>query len=192
MRVSREQMKEHRERVLTAAAELFRERGFDGVGIAEIMAAAGMTHGGFYRHFGSKDELAAQACGRAFGEALERLERKRGDLARYTDSYLTERHRDRPGSGCPIACFAADVDKTTGPVREQFVGGLARYLDRLAESLPRERAVALVASLVGALLLARATATDAPRLSSEILASMRGALADAERAARRRPNAGRS
>ena len=107
MRVSREQMKEHRERVLAAAAELFRERGLAGVGVAEIMEAAGMTHGGFYRHFDSKDDLAAEACGRAFDDALERLERKRADLARYTDSYLTERHRDQPGGGCPIACFVA-------------------------------------------------------------------------------------
>jgi TetR/AcrR family transcriptional repressor of nem operon len=186
MRVSRKQMQDHREQVLAAAADLFRERGFDGVGVAEIMEAAGMTHGGFYRHFSSKDELAAEACGRAFGEALERLERKRGDLERYTDSYLTERHRDDPKAGCPIACFAATIDSSAAPIRAQFVTGLARYLDRLADSLPRARAIALVSSLVGALLLARATASDAPKLSAEILASMRQSLIGAERAARRR------
>ena len=180
MRVSREKMQQHRERVLDAAATLFRERGLEGIGVAEIMESVGLTHGGFYRHFRSKDDLAAQACARAFEQALGRLETKRGDLTRYTTNYLTERHRDQPGQGCPIACFAAEIASTAAPVRAEFVDGLARYLDLLAERLPRERAIVLVASLVGALLLARATAADSPQLSAEILAAMRETLIAAE------------
>jgi TetR/AcrR family transcriptional repressor of nem operon len=176
MRVSREKMQEHRERILDTAATLFRERGLDGVGVAGIMESVGLTHGGFYRHFSSKDDLAAQACARAFEQALARLETRSGDLRRYTAQYLTERHRDQPGSGCPIACFAAEVANARGPVKAEFVDGLARYLDRLAERLPRRRAVTLVASLVGALLLARATATESPQLSAEILAAVRESL----------------
>jgi TetR/AcrR family transcriptional repressor of nem operon len=184
-------MREHRERVLTAAAGLFRERGLAGARVAEVMQAAGLTHGGFYRHFGSKDELAAQACARAFDEALGRLELelKRGGLSRYAESYLSERHRDQPGAGCPLACFVADVDRSPAPVRKQFVTGLARYVDRLAGAVPRDRAIALVASLVGAVLLARATASDAPELSNEILAAMRSFPNDANRARRRRTRA---
>ena len=179
MRVSREKMHEHREHILDAAATLFRERGLDGVGVAEIMEAAGLTHGGFYRHFASKDALAAQACGRAFEQALGRL-RRRSNVASHAIGYLTERHRDQPGQGCPIACFAAEIADSAAPVRTQFVDGLSRYLDLLAERLPRDRAIALVASLVGALLLARATAGEAPELSAEILATMRETLSAAE------------
>jgi TetR/AcrR family transcriptional repressor of nem operon len=182
MRVSREKMQEHRERILDAAATMFRERGLDGVGVADIMAAVGLTHGGFYRHFASKDELAADACGRAFDQAVDRL-RHRGTVASHATAYLTERHRDQPGQGCPIACFAAAIADSAAPVRREFVAGLADYLDLLAERLPRERAIALIASLVGALLLARATAIDAPKLSREILSSMRQTLLAAEAAA---------
>src|SRR5262245_54061513 len=119
-------MQQHRERVLDAAATLFRERGLEGIGVAEIMESVGLTHGGFYRHFRSKDDLAAQACARAFEQALGRLETRRGDLTRYTTNYLTERHRDQPGQGCPIACFAAEIAGTAAPVRAEFVDGLAR------------------------------------------------------------------
>ena len=185
MRVTREQVREHRARVIAAAASLFRERGFDGVGIAEVMEAAGMTHGGFYRHFRSKDDLAVEACERAFGDALERLERKRGDLDRYIDTYLSERHRDNSGTGCPIASLASTIGSAARPVRAQFATELIRYLDRLGANLPRERTLALVASLVGALVLARATASEAPKLSAEILASVRDSL-KTERATRRR------
>jgi TetR/AcrR family transcriptional repressor of nem operon len=185
MRVSREKMNEHRERVLDAAAELFRSRGIEGISVAEIMEAAGLTHGGFYRHFESKDDLAAQACVRAFEQALDRLVARRGNLERYTDSYLTERHRDRPEQGCPIACFAAEIGGSAAPVQASYVEGLTKYLALLAERMPRERAIALMSTLVGALLLARATSVQSPKLSAEILASVRKALraseADSER-----------
>jgi len=177
MRVSREKMNESRERVLDAAAELFRVRGLDGISVAEIMDAAGLTHGGFYRHFDSKDDLATQACSRAFEQAIGRLVSRRGNLTRYTDNYLSERHRDDPGQGCPIACFAAEIGDSANSVQATYVDGLTRYFELLAERMPRERAIALMSTLVGALLLARATFTQSPRLSSEILAAARHALA---------------
>jgi TetR/AcrR family transcriptional repressor of nem operon len=147
-------MNENRERVLEAAAELFRSRGIEGISVAEIMEAAGLTHGGFYRHFESKDDLAAQACARAFEQALDRLVARRGNLERYTDSYLTERHRDRPEQGCPIACFAAEIGGSAAPVQASYVEGLTKYLALLAERMPR-RAIALMSTLVGALLCTR-------------------------------------
>jgi len=171
-------MLEHRERVLDTAAELFRSRGIEGITVAEIMEAAGLTHGGFYRHFESKDDLAAQACARAFEQAVGRLVARRGNLTRYAESYLTERHRDRPGQGCPIACFAAEIVDSAESVQATYVDGLASYLALLSERMPRERAIALMSTLVGALLLARATSAQSPELSAEILASVRAELAD--------------
>jgi TetR/AcrR family transcriptional regulator, transcriptional repressor for nem operon len=179
VRVTREKMHEHRERILDAAAHLFRERGLEGISVAEIMETAGLTHGGFYRHFESKDDLASQACTRAFEQALGRLETRRGNLPRYAVGYLTERHRDQPGNGCPIACFAAQVAGSDASVQAAFADGLARYVEMLAERVPRERAIATVSSLVGALLLARATAAQSPQLSAEILMAVRSqVLAD--------------
>src|SRR5215471_2247478 len=147
MRVSREKMNENRERVLDAAAELFRSRGLEGVSVVEIMDAAGLTHGGFYRHFNSKDDLAAQACSRAFEQAIGRLISRRGNLERYTDNYLTERHRDHPGQGCPIACFAAEIGASADAVQSTYVDGLTRYIELLAEGMPRERAITLMSTL---------------------------------------------
>jgi TetR/AcrR family transcriptional repressor of nem operon len=176
-------MNENRDRVLDSAAELFRSRGIEGISVAEIMEAAGLTHGGFYRHFESKDDLAAQACARAFEQALDRLVARRGNLERYTDSYLTERHRDR-GAGCPSHARRGDR-RHAEPVQASYVEGLTKYLALLAERMPRERAIALMSTLVGSLLLARATSVQSPKLSAEILASVRRALhaseADSER-----------
>ena len=110
MKVTKEQAAAHRAAIVAAAGRLFRERGFAGVGVAEITRAAGLTHGGFYGHFASKDALAAEACGQAFAESLAllqaRLDRPDGDLLRYLDSYLSERHRDRRDGGCPMAARA--------------------------------------------------------------------------------------
>src|ERR1700675_5091971 len=107
MKVSREQAAENRERIVQVAAKLFRERGFDGIGVADLMKAAGLTHGGFYGHFESKEDLMAQACEHAtarsktlFGKLAERVpDDALGEIAR---AYLSPRHRDDPGAGCLI------------------------------------------------------------------------------------------
>src|SRR5262245_24790993 len=109
MKVTREQAAENRERIVNTAARLFRERGFDGVGVADIMKGAGLTHGGFYGHFASKDDLAAEACARALEKSAMKwsaiLDTDANPLDTIVASYLSEAHRDRPGSGCAIAAL---------------------------------------------------------------------------------------
>jgi TetR/AcrR family transcriptional repressor of nem operon len=191
VKVTKEQAAAHRAAIVAAAGRLFRERGFDGVGVAEITRAAGLTHGGFYGHFASKDALAAEACGQAFAESLERLEarldRPDGDLLRYIDSYLSERHRDRRDGGCPMAAYGTEVPHQGEAVQAQFAKGVGRFVAALAARFPvpeddpgehRRRAITLVAALVGGLALARATAQPSPELSAEILASVREQLGE--------------
>src|SRR5688572_31755633 len=114
MKVSREQAARNRERIVEAAAELFRERGFDGVGVADLMKEAGLTHGGFYGHFSSKDDLIAEASARALTGSLalwnKVAERAPADpVSAVASAYLTSRHRDNPGAGCLLAALGPDV-----------------------------------------------------------------------------------
>src|SRR5271157_1892356 len=108
MRVSREKAAENRERIVETAARMFRENGFDGVGVDAIMNGAGLTHGGFYGHFRSKDDLAAEATTRALARGVEKQSRytKLNDLV---SGYLSERHRDDRANGCAIAALGADI-----------------------------------------------------------------------------------
>src|SRR5215217_1833227 len=101
MRVSREQMVENRHRILDAASRLFREKGFDAVSVAEVMKAAGLTHGGFYGHFRSKDDLIAHAIRHAEGS-----QSATDDIGAWIDAYLSTPHRDHPELGCPTAALA--------------------------------------------------------------------------------------
>lgn len=178
MRVTREQFRENRRRILDAAGRLFREKGFSTVTVAEVMEAAGLTHGGFYGHFASKEDLAAQAL----AGALTPAPREPGaapDLAGFVAAYLSAAHRDRPGTGCALAALGSEAARQPAPVRRAFTEGLEARLARMQEALPegdRAAALAAVSSLVGALVLARAV--DDPALSDEILAAARGALTD--------------
>src|ERR1044072_1116956 len=122
MKVSREQAAGRRERMLEAAAQRFRERGFDGIGVADLMKEAGLTHGGFYGHFSSKEDLIAEACARASERSRERWkrlsERAPGDpLAEIVRMYLTAKHRDSPGAGCLVAALGPDVARQGPAVR---------------------------------------------------------------------------
>src|SRR3954467_1835598 len=116
MKESREQAAQNRERIVEAAARLFRERGFDGIGVADLMNEAGLTHGGFYGHFSSKDDLIAEASARALGSSLaqfsELARRRAADpLAAIATAYLSKGHRDNPGEGCVLAALGADVSR---------------------------------------------------------------------------------
>jgi TetR/AcrR family transcriptional regulator, transcriptional repressor for nem operon len=170
VKVSREQMAQNRSRILDAAGQLFRERGFDSVSIADVMKAAGLTHGGFYGHFKSKDELFAQAIATAFDAGAAPA----GDLSAYAKRYLTEAHcRNLPG-GCPTAGLAAETIRHDGGARCAMTEGLSAQIDRLAAIAPgrtasdkRRAAIGSWAAMVGALILARAS--DDPKLSAELL-----------------------
>ncbi len=186
MRVSREQAALNRDRIIDAAGALFRAKGFGGVGVADIMKAADLTHGGFYGHFTSKDDLVAQASKRAMARAATNWERVVADapdtpFAALLKHYLSERHRDDPGKGCVFAALAADASRSGKVVRSAFAEGLESLIDILTDAIPdrskaarRRKAVAAMAALVGALGLARAT--EGTPLSDEILDAARREL----------------
>ncbi|MCS4296128.1 TetR/AcrR family transcriptional repressor of nem operon [Comamonas sp. BIGb0152] len=192
MKVSKAQAAEHREGIVDAAARLYREKGLGGVGVAEITRDAGLTHGGLYRHFASKDALAREACLRAFDwtiTPLEGLDTAGADddpasrLRALVHAYLSENHRDDPGEGCPAAALATDAARAGPEMSEVFAQGVERNIQRFMEVVqgeePSKRAQTIVtlSSMVGALLLARATAAGNPALSEEILATLREQLA---------------
>jgi TetR/AcrR family transcriptional repressor of nem operon len=177
VRVTREQAAANREKILEVAGALFRERGFDGIGVADIMKRAGLTHGGFYGHFASKDDLAAEITARVLGRSgwMERLTGTQkpsfSDLVR---QYLSPRHRDDPGLGCLFAALGSDVVRQPRSVRRAFTEGLRLRVDALARLAPgrsaaarRQKSLATMAGLVGALILSRAV--DDPKFSDEIL-----------------------
>lgn len=170
MKVSREQMAEHRVRILDAAARLFREKGFEAVTVAEVMKAAGLTHGGFYGHFASKDDLVGQALAHVLKESLG----KTGDPRAFVEDYLSSRHRDNPGGGCPVAGLAAETRHEGAAAHVAMTAGLRQKIDGLSRTLSgdsdadkRRKAIGSWAAMVGAVILARAV--DDPAFSDEIL-----------------------
>lgn len=174
MKVSREQMAENRHRILDAASRLFRDKGFDAVSVAEVMKAAGLTHGGFYGHFNSKDDLIAQTLAHALSADLG----GGGDLRTYLDAYLSPRHRDNPAGGCPIAGLAAAIRHQSPAARSAMTEGLRSQIDRISKALPeldpadrRRAAIGSWAAMVGAVILARAV--DDRALSDEVLEQTR-------------------
>jgi TetR/AcrR family transcriptional regulator, transcriptional repressor for nem operon len=186
MRVSREKAAQHRERIIDAAGALFRAKGFGGIGVADIMKAADLTHGGFYGHFTSKDDLVAQASKRTMTRAAANWEKVAGGapdepFAALLNHYLSPRHRDDPGHGCAFAALGADAARSGKVVRRAFAEGLEALIEILTQSIPgpskatrRRKAVAAMAALVGALTLARAV--EGTPLSDEILQAARREL----------------
>src|SRR3982751_3803660 len=179
MKVSREQAARNRERIVEAAARLFRERGFEGIGVADLMKEAGLTHGGFYGHFASKDDLIAQAAGRALAESRSLWSglapTGSGDpLPAVAAAYLSSEHRDNPGAGCVLAALGPDVSRQ-GPAGGRAVTTYVRStVDLLSKLVPgksktarRQKPLGAYATLVGAMVMARAV--DVRGLSQEIL-----------------------
>jgi TetR/AcrR family transcriptional repressor of nem operon len=191
MRYGREHKAETRRRVVEAAARRFRKNGIEATGVVDLMADAGLTHGGFYAHFASKESLvreaviaASEQSQRHFQEQIEAA-RAAGQepLERIVRLYLTILHRDRPDRGCSIAALGAEIARHPRRTREAFTEGLERTLAVLQNALPeptrpdaRERAFGVFSTLIGALQLSR-TFTD-PKLSQQALDSgIRAALA---------------
>jgi TetR/AcrR family transcriptional repressor of nem operon len=177
MKVRREQVTENRRTILESAGRLFRERGFDSVTVAEIMKAAGLTHGGFYGYFKSKDELIAQAL----AEALTNAAAPSDGLAAYVASYLSRTHRDDLAGGCPTAALAAETIHQAGSARTEMTAGLKRQIESLSRVAPGENssqkrrvAIGSWAAMVGAMILARMS--DDSALSSEVLDQTRAWL----------------
>lgn len=190
MKVSKSQAAEHRAGIVESAARLYREKGLSGVGVAEITRDAGLTHGGLYRHFESKDALAREACLRAFEWTITPLDGLEQDsdassttkLQAMVDSYLSASHRDHPGEGCPAAALATDAARAGPEMSEVFAQGVERNIQRFMRVLEgepvekRAQTMVMLSSMIGALVLARATAAGNPALSEEILRTLRERL----------------
>ncbi len=172
MRVSRETMDRHHEAIVGAAARMLRERGVDGLSVADLMQAVGLTHGGFYRHFTSKDALVAEATRSAFQGIIDRLRQRceasggKKAIDEYVDTYLSMVHVEKPGVGCPVAAYGTDIARQSEVVREAYTGGLNALVECVGDCLggppqsQKKRALDLLTPLVGAIVTARAAADD--------------------------------
>ena len=183
MRYTPEHKDETRAKVLRAAANAMRARGPDGVGVADIMKSVGLTHGGFYAHFRSKEDLVAQAVTQMFADAARRFSRiteglaPAEALATYIDRYISAAHRDDIARGCPLTAIAPDLARGQAESRAAFDEGVRAIIQRLAAWLPGDdtaaRATALIAEMAGTVALSRAVGD--PKLSDSILAAGRAA-----------------
>jgi TetR/AcrR family transcriptional repressor of nem operon len=175
-----EKAKTH-ERIVTLASKRFREEGFTGIGIAELMKEAGLTVGGFYKHFGSRDDLVAEAMRSASGEWKRKLNAAATGGAPITfeflvDDYLSEAHRDHPGTGCPVSALSADIARSDKRTRALVTTGAKENIELLASTIresgeedkaARSRAIMTYCALVGAISISRAVSDK--KLSREIL-----------------------
>lgn len=176
VKVDKETKNANREALLSAASRLLRERGVDGVGVAEISQAAGLTHGGFYRHFRSKEALVGASVERTLLETAERVVEVAEDgLDAFAQFYLSPAHLDDRAAGCAIAALGGDMSRQGGDVRAAYARGVRAYLDALAPPAGPDRAASLKAltALIGAAVLARGLAGVDERLATEILAAVR-------------------
>lgn len=172
MRYSDTHKEETRKSIVRAAAAAVRAKGPDGVGVAEIMADAGLTHGGFYAHFPSKEALVAAAVDEAFGQSARRFAKMTHGMApaealsAFVDSYVSPEHRAHPGRGCPLATLSSDLPRQGALVREAYERGVRGLIGRVAGWLPEDRAdrqglaASLAAEMAGVVALSRAIADD--------------------------------
>ena len=177
-RSSRKDTELHRQQVIDGAATLLRERGVAGVNVGQLMAEAGLTHGGFYRHFASKDELVGLALEKALADQREWAAAQ--SAQELIDFYLSPEHRDDPGHGCTMGALGAEVARADEGARAAFAHGFEDYIKTFAEvsGIGREAALVRFSTMVGALVIARATAGDP--ISEEVLAAARSALVHGE------------
>jgi TetR/AcrR family transcriptional repressor of nem operon len=197
--VSKEQAAENRRAIIAAAAELFRERGVDAVGLNELMKHAGFTQGGFYNHFESKSALVAEVVASAMAEGTSEfaqaasapVDESTTALRRYVDYYLSQAHRDNIDHGCPVVGFAGDAPRVGAEAQSHFARGLDDLITILAGLIAehgsiaatgerrtlRERAVGLHCEMLGALVLSRSVAQAAPAFANEILQNVRQDIA---------------
>ena len=181
MRVSRKQADRNREHVIEVASRLFRERGFEGIGVADLMKEAGLTHGGFYGQFKSKEDLKVEASRRALSRNKDRwaqvlAETPSDKLVALARFYLSDAHRDRRGEGCALAALGGETPRYSPELHAAFKDGIEGYLGLLDEVVPassgedrRTKSIAALSTMVGALVLSRAGGDEA--LSQKILSA---------------------
>jgi TetR/AcrR family transcriptional regulator, transcriptional repressor for nem operon len=189
VRLTSEQAQQNRQLILETASRMFRLHGMENVSVADIMKQSGFTHGGFYNHFTSKEELVAEAVVCAFEETAHRLSEKfvSGESSQKAfeaviTEYLSPAYRDSSTGGCPASALPSDAARNGKEVQTAFAGGVESYLDIFAARMDgnkqeaRQQAIALLSSLVGALTLSRAVKKSDPKLSDEVLRSARRQL----------------
>ncbi|GFM81705.1 TetR family transcriptional regulator [Pseudomonas cichorii] len=181
MRVSKAQAQANRAHIVDTASELFRERGYDGVGVADLMAAAGFTHGGFYKHFGSKADLMAEAAASSFAKSLANSENL--SVAEFINHYLSRKHRDGRNVGCTMAALCGDAARQSQEVKATFAEGITKMLEQIDSANPdtdeagqqRARMISMLAHAVGAIVLSRSCPDDSP-LADEIIEACRAQI----------------
>ena len=180
MKVSREQVAEHRARILDAAARLFRLRGFDDVTVADVMKEAGLTHGAFYGYFASKEALIAEAVGHALPPAPDKASPRR-PAADCADGYLSVRHRDNKATSCLFSSLGTEAARGSADLRHSMTEAVRSRINRLSAEAngktpdeKRRAGIAAWSAMVGAMVLARLV--DDERLSKEILKQTRASL----------------
>lgn len=170
------------ERIVAIAAERFCELGLDGLSIANLMKEAGLTHGGFYKHFDSRDQLVAEALEAAFKRSEDPQRSHRADFTSLVGEYLSPEHRDGVGTGCAVGALVSDIGRVEGEARELYTRKLRGNFKGIAALLggadgeKRKEAIVAFSAMVGALGLSRACADD--QLSGEILATVQQFLLD--------------
>ena len=186
MRYSKEHKQETHARIVKKASVRLREKGAHGIGVADLMKEAGLTHGGFYAHFDSREALVIEAFGYAMDRASEHWRNMTAEippekrLPAIVDAYVSATHRDDPGRGCAVPTLGAEIARESGRTRKAFAAKLDQMIDLIADQIPdvprktaRRLAMGTMATMMGALLMSRVAGSG--ELSDEILASGREA-----------------
>lgn len=185
MRITRQKKQENHDRIVTAASGLFRERGFDGVGVADLMEQAGLTHGGFYNHFASKEDLVTEAVAKGFSDTASQYAGI--DAVTAIELYVSRQHRDSRGQGCTLAALGCEAARQSPETRSVFNAGIEGLIGLFQEDMvkshaagpdARAQAISVLAQAVGALILSRACPDDSA-LADEILDACRPDCLDA-------------
>jgi TetR/AcrR family transcriptional repressor of nem operon len=180
MRYSREHKQETHDRIVRKASVRLREKGAHGIGVADLMKEAGLTHGGFYAHFDSREALVIEAFAYAMDRSMENWRKITDEvapekrLAMIAESYLSTLHRDNPGHGCSIPALGAEIARESPKTRKAFAGKLDEMIEMMADYIPnqprkaaRKQAIATLAAMAGTMLLARIAGSS--ELSDEVL-----------------------
>ncbi|MBR0990585.1 TetR/AcrR family transcriptional regulator [Bradyrhizobium japonicum] len=206
MRYSPEHKQETHDRIVRKASVRLREKGAHGIGVADLMKEAGLTHGGFYAHFDSREALVIEAFGYAMDRSMEHWRKLTEEvspdkrLAMIADAYLSTLHRDNPGHGCSIPALGAEIARESPKARKAFAGKLDEMIELLADNIPnvprkaaRKQAVATLATMAGTMLLARIAGSS--ELSDEVLkvgrdSALDGVKREPVKAAAKKPKQG--
>ncbi|MCE3261019.1 MAG: transcriptional regulator, TetR family [Pseudoduganella sp.] len=181
MKITKEQAEENRQKLVATAARLFGEKGIDGVGVAEISKAAGLTHGALYAHFPSKDALAAAAMQFSTRNAYSKVTEHPVTLPGLIAYYLAPEQRDNLATGCPLAAAGSEMARQDAAVGAGYTAGFRQMVECIGRQLPagegqREQALAIMAALIGALSVSRNVYKTDPALANEVLKSVQNML----------------